>query len=62
VYWPGLALQDSPREEAANRRGGFQGQLADVLAGFADDPGKSNEAHLEAIQMAWHEEFEDARG
>jgi FeS assembly protein IscX len=28
------------------------------LAGFADDPAKSNEARLEAIQMAWHEEFE----
>jgi len=29
------------------------------LAGFADDPAKSNEPRLEAIQMAWHEEFED---
>jgi FeS assembly protein IscX len=32
------------------------------LEGFADDPAKSNESRLEAIQMAWHEEFEDARG
>jgi FeS assembly protein IscX len=32
------------------------------LEGFADDPQKSNEARLEAIQMAWHEEFEDANG
>jgi FeS assembly protein IscX len=32
------------------------------LEGFADDPSKSNEARLEAIQMAWHQEFEDARG
>ena len=31
------------------------------LDGFADDPGKSNEAKLEAIQMAWHEEFEDEK-
>ena len=31
------------------------------LADFADDPAKSNEARLEAIQMAWHEEFEDAQ-
>jgi FeS assembly protein IscX len=30
------------------------------LEGFADDPAKSNEAKLEAIQMAWHEEHEDA--
>jgi FeS assembly protein IscX len=29
------------------------------LPGFADDPLKSNESKLEAIQMAWHEEFED---
>jgi FeS assembly protein IscX len=32
------------------------------LEGFADDPKKSNEARLEAIQMAWREEFEDAQG
>lgn len=31
------------------------------LPGFADDPQKSNESRLEAIQMAWHEEFEDAK-
>ena len=29
------------------------------LDGFADDPGASNEAKLEAIQMAWYEELED---
>ena len=32
------------------------------LEGFADDPMKSNEARLEAIQMAWHEEHEDPKG
>ena len=32
------------------------------LEGFADDASKSNESKLEAIQMAWHEEFEDAKG
>jgi FeS assembly protein IscX len=31
------------------------------LPGFADDPTKSNEPRLEAIQMAWHEEFQDAQ-
>ena len=31
------------------------------LDGFADDPAKSNESKLEAIQMAWHEEYLDAR-
>ena len=29
------------------------------LAEFKDDPKKSNEGKLEAIQMAWHEEFLD---
>ena len=28
---------------------------------FDDDPGKSNEPKLEAIQMAWYEEFKDAQ-
>jgi FeS assembly protein IscX len=32
------------------------------LEGFADDPVQSNESRLEAIQMAWHEEFKDAQG
>jgi FeS assembly protein IscX len=32
------------------------------LDGFVDDPAKSNESKLEAIQMAWHEEFTDAQG
>lgn len=29
------------------------------LDGFDDDPAKSNEAKLEAIQMAWYEEWKD---
>ena len=29
------------------------------LPGFIGDPQKSNEPKLEAIQMAWHEEFSD---
>lgn len=28
------------------------------LEEFEDDPGKSSEGKLEAIQMAWHEEYE----
>ena len=31
------------------------------LEGFSDDPAKSNEGKLEAIQMAWHEEYKDAQ-
>jgi FeS assembly protein IscX len=29
------------------------------LDDFEDDPQSSNEAKLEAIQMAWHEEYTD---
>lgn len=32
------------------------------LEGFADDPKASNEPKLEAIQMAWLEEWKDAQG
>lgn len=31
------------------------------LPGFADDPKKSNEKILEAIQMAWLQEYQDAQ-
>jgi FeS assembly protein IscX len=31
------------------------------LPGFSDDPKKSNESKLEAIQMAWYEEWKDAQ-
>lgn len=31
------------------------------LRGFVGDPKKSNEGILEAIQTAWHEEYEDAQ-
>ncbi|MBI4446782.1 MAG: Fe-S cluster assembly protein IscX [Acidobacteria bacterium] len=29
------------------------------LEGFSDDPKRSNEARLEAIQMAWYEEWQE---
>jgi FeS assembly protein IscX len=29
------------------------------LPAFSDDPSSSNEGRLEAIQMAWHEEWRD---
>ena len=32
------------------------------LPGFVGDPQNSNESKLEAIQMAWHEEWEDRQG
>lgn len=33
-----------------------------ALPDFGDDPKASNEAKLEAIQMAWLEEYRDAAG
>ncbi|MFZ0634483.1 MAG: Fe-S cluster assembly protein IscX [Candidatus Acidiferrales bacterium] len=32
------------------------------LDGFSGDPKASNEGKLEAIQMAWHEEYQDSQG
>jgi FeS assembly protein IscX len=32
------------------------------LDGFSDDPKNSNEKKLEAIQMAWYEEWQDRNG
>jgi len=31
------------------------------IEGFAEDPAKSNESKLEAIQMAWYEEYKESR-
>jgi len=33
-----------------------------ALPNFKDDPQKSNEAKLEAIQMAWYEEYKENHG
>ena len=33
-----------------------------ALDGFSDDAKNSNEKKLEAIQMAWHEEWKDRQG
>ena len=32
------------------------------IPGFIGNPDKSNEKILEAIQMAWHEEYQDSKG
>jgi FeS assembly protein IscX len=32
------------------------------LQGFTGDPKGSNEGKLEAIQMAWHEEYQESQG
>ncbi len=36
-------------------------KMVTELLDFDDDPKKSNEGILEAIQMAWHEEYQDAQ-
>ena len=36
-------------------------KLVTAIPGFTGDPVKSNEGLLEAIQMAWLEEFNDAK-
>jgi FeS assembly protein IscX len=33
-----------------------------ALDGFSDDAAKSSEGKLEAIQMAWYEEWKDSNG
>ena len=37
-------------------------QWVTQLEGFSDDPKLSNEGKLEAIQMAWLDEFNDRQG
>lgn len=37
-------------------------RMVTELPGFEDDPMASNEAKLEAIQMAWYEEWKDNQG
>lgn len=32
------------------------------VPGFSGDPASSNEGKLEAVQMAWYEEWKDGRG
>jgi FeS assembly protein IscX len=34
-------------------------KMVTELEGFSDDPLKSNESKLEAIQMAWYEEWKE---
>ena len=36
-------------------------KMITTLPTFVDDPSKSSEGKLEAIQMAWNEEYEDRK-
>ena len=56
----GLALADKfPNQNPLEVRFTDLHKMITALPGFVDDPQKSSEGKLEAIQMAWHEEWED---
>jgi len=55
-----LLLEKHPQTDPLTVRFTDLHRLVTDLPEFKDDPKKSNEAKLEAIQMAWHEEREDA--
>jgi FeS assembly protein IscX len=57
----GIQLQEKfPEQDPLKLRFTELHKYVTDLEGFADDPTKSNEGKLEAIQMAWYEEFQDA--
>lgn len=56
----GIELYDaSPDTDPLTVRFTDLHKLVTELPDFADDPLASSEAKLEAIQMAWYEEFKD---
>ena len=56
----GIALFEKyPEVDPTNVRYTDLHKWVTELADFEDDPMKSNESKLEAIQMAWLEEFKD---
>ena len=67
IFWTdaeeiGILLQEKyPEKDPLTVRFTDLHKMVTELDGFSDDPAKSNEGRLEAIQMAWHEEFQDAQ-
>jgi len=58
----GIQLQEKfPETEPFTVRFTDLRQYVLDLPGFIGDPAKSNEGILEAIQMAWNEEYQDAK-
>lgn len=56
----GIALYEKfPDEDPLKIRFTDLHKRVTELDGFDDDPQKSNEPKLEAIQMAWYEEWKD---
>lgn len=59
----GIALSEAhPETDPLTVRFTDLRQWVVELPEFADDPDKSNEGKLEAIQMAWLEEYRDMNG
>lgn len=59
----GILLQEKhPETEPYTVRFTDLHRYVTELPGFKGDPAKSTEPSLEAIQLAWNEEFEDAKG
>jgi FeS assembly protein IscX len=59
----GIALSDAyPEVDPLTLRFTDLREKVLALEGFDDDPKTSNEPKLEAIQMAWYEEYQDRRG
>jgi FeS assembly protein IscX len=55
-----LALYDKfPEQDPLKVRFTDLHKWITALDGFADDPAKSSEGKLEAIQMAWYDEWKD---
>jgi FeS assembly protein IscX len=58
----GLKLADMyPEQNPLEVRFTDLHKLITGLPTFVDDPAKSTEGKLEAIQMAWYEEYQDRR-
>jgi len=59
----GILLQEAhPEIEPYSVRFTDLHKYVTELPGFVGDPAKSTEPMLEAIQGAWNEEYEDAKG
>jgi FeS assembly protein IscX len=65
LYWDdaddlGLMLADKfPKQNPLEVRFTDLHRMIIELPTFADEPSKSSEGKLEAIQMAWYEEYQD---
>lgn len=55
-----LLFENHPEVDPLTLRFTDLHQMVTRLPGFEDDPKASNEAILEAIQMAWYEEVQDS--